>query len=147
MAHRWVGPIRTPAVALSPMLNNSPFPWDAMSTSQSVDCRSANLFKANLFKVGTVVGVVLLAAMAVGCSDDMQQVREIQAQRQQQMQAQSQQDHIGEAFNLLSHLVELNDAQARRQITYHLNRWAEPKQLEQLPPTDMLRAGTVLLHA
>ena len=81
----------------------------------------------------------------VGCSDDMQQVREIQAQRQLQMQAQSQQDHLGEVFSLLSNLVELNDDKARRQIAYHLNRWAESKQVEKMPPSEMLRAVRDLL--
>lgn len=104
-----------------------------MSTSQSVDRPALDRFKGY-----AAVPVLIIAAMMVGCSDDMQKVREIQAQRQIQMQAQSQQDHIGEAFNLINHLVELNDVQARRQITYHLNRWAESKQLEQVAPPEML---------
>jgi hypothetical protein len=76
-----------------------------------------------------------------GCSDDTEKVREIQAQRQLQMQSASQEDHIGEAFDLLSRLVELNDAKARRQITYHLNRWAETRPIQGVATTEML--GTV----
>ncbi len=64
---------------------------------------------------------------AAGCSDDLDAVREIQSERQAKMQAESQQDHLGEAFGLLSRLVELNPDKARRQIAYHLNRWAETK--------------------
>lgn len=80
-----------------------------------------------------------LSAILVGCDDGMEQVREIQFQRQMQVQASSQQDHIVEAFDLLSRLVELNDEKARRQITYHLNRWMEGRQFEGDPPTEMLR--------
>ncbi len=92
-----------------------------------------------------VLCTLVVSSLMVGCSDDMQQVREIQAQRQLQMQAQSQQDHLGEVFSLLSNLVELNDDKARRQIAYHLNRWAESKQVEKMPPSEMLRAVRDLL--
>lgn len=95
--------------------------------------------------VSRSIGPALVACLVAGCGDDMQRVREIQSQRQAQMQAQSQQDHLGEVFNLLSHLVELNDAQARRQITYHLNRWAEFKQIDKLPSPEMLRSVRDLL--
>lgn len=74
--------------------------------------------------------MVFASLSLVGCSDDSDAVREIQAQRQAKMQAESQQDHLGEAFGLLDRLVELNPTKARRQIAYHLNRWSETKKAE-----------------
>ncbi|MGB7328937.1 MAG: tetratricopeptide repeat protein [Rubripirellula sp.] len=62
-----------------------------------------------------------------GCSDDADTIRRIRSQRQAKMQSQTQQDHIGETFSLLSRLVELNPDEAERQIAYHLNRWSEDR--------------------
>jgi tetratricopeptide (TPR) repeat protein len=88
-----------------------------------------------------LLGVPLLLLSLAGCSDDTEKVRTIQAQRQLQMQSESQEDHLGEAFDLISRLVELNDQKARRQITYHLNRWVESRPLQNVTATKML--GTV----
>lgn len=75
---------------------------------------------------GTTVGLVLalIAIPLIGCSDNRDAVRKIQTRRQVQLQSESQQDHLGEAFDLLSRLVELNQDKAKRQIAYHLNQWA-----------------------
>ncbi|MDA8743182.1 hypothetical protein N9N28_01000 [Rubripirellula amarantea] len=82
-----------------------------------IQSRAAVLAAMSLFAVA-----ILLAG---GCSDDSDAVREIQAQRQNRMQSRSVQDHLGATHNLLRRLFELNDREARRQITYHLNRWQE----------------------
>ena len=70
------------------------------------------------------MALLLIAAIA-GCDDDIDTVRTIQLERQIQMQAKSDLDHLGEATRLLSTLVELNSENANQQIVYHLNRWAE----------------------
>ncbi|NNE01170.1 MAG: tetratricopeptide repeat protein [Pirellulaceae bacterium] len=66
---------------------------------------------------------VFASLVVTGCSDDTSVVREIQSRRQQRLQSESKQDHIGDAFRLLSELVELNREKAERQIVYHLNQW------------------------
>jgi hypothetical protein len=84
-------------------------------------------------RVAPAIGCLIFFAGTIlfsGCSDDIDEVRKIQTQRQVRMQAQSQQDHLGEAFELLSRIVDLNADKAQRQIAYHLNQWlaerAEP---------------------
>lgn len=64
----------------------------------------------------------------VGCDDHTTTVRQIQTQRHQQVQAQSRLDHLGEAFNLMERLVELNPDSAQRQIAYHLNQWRQGRE-------------------
>lgn len=64
---------------------------------------------------------------SLGCQDDSETIRRIQSQRQAKMQSQTQQDHLAELFSLLSRLIELNPDEARRQIAYHANRWAEDR--------------------
>ncbi len=97
------------------------------------------------FAAGLIALVPIL--LLGGCRDDIDAVREIQAQRQVRMQSQSQQDHLGEAFSLLSRLVELNPEEARRQITYHLNRWREGRTFEPVPVTDLIRTVSEVLPA
>ena len=46
------------------------------------------------------------------------------------MQSESQQDHLGETFSLLSRVVELNMEKAQRQIAYHLNQWIATRETE-----------------
>ena len=67
--------------------------------------------------------VLLLGA--VGCGDDASTVQKIQVQRQARLQTETKQDHLGEVHSLLTRLIELNQDESRRQITYHLNRWLE----------------------
>jgi len=67
----------------------------------------------------------LVSLLAMGCSNDLETARKIQAGRQARQQADTNIDHLGEAFNLVSRLVELNRESAARQITYHLNAWQE----------------------
>ncbi|MEM8671027.1 MAG: hypothetical protein AAGG48_26100 [Planctomycetota bacterium] len=75
-----------------------------------------------------LVGCFLtVPVLLTGCSDDLDTVRQIQSDRQAKLQAESEQDHLGEAFSLVSRLVELNPEKAERQISYHLNRWADSK--------------------
>jgi tetratricopeptide (TPR) repeat protein len=88
---------------------------------------------------------VLVILLLPGCGDDIETVREIQAERQSRMQSQTQQDHLGEVFNLLSRLVELNPDKAQRQITFHLNRWREDKSFERAPVTEMIRTISEVL--
>ncbi len=70
----------------------------------------------------------LLTLAWVGCSDDLETARKIQAGRQARQQAETNIDHLGEAFGLVSRLIELNPESAARQITYHLNAWQEAAQ-------------------
>ncbi len=97
----------------------------------------------------TRFALVLLSTLVIlllpGCSDDIETVREIQAERQSRMQSQTHQDHLGEAFSLLSRLVELNPDKAQRQIAYHLNRWREGKSFENVPVTEMIRTVSEVL--
>mgnify|MGYP003673275038 CR=1 FL=1 len=67
--------------------------------------------------------VLLLGA--IGCGDDASTVQKIQVQRQARLQTETKQDHLGEVHSLLTRLIELNQDESRRQITYHLNRWLE----------------------
>lgn len=73
------------------------------------------------------LGVLLSLAIGVlptmGCNDDAELVRKIQADRQNRVQQQSRQDHLGEVDALLSQWVELNRDKAAQQVTYHLNQW------------------------
>lgn len=74
-----------------------------------------------------LVVAALAASTFLGCSNDADTAREIQTQRHRQVQAESEQDHLGDAFGLLQRLVELNSEKAHRQIAYHLNRWLEDR--------------------
>ncbi len=65
--------------------------------------------------------------MMVGCSDDLETVRKIQAARQAKRQTDTKVDHIGEAMNLVSNLIELDPTVAGRQIVYHLNAWHDAR--------------------
>ncbi|EMI19793.1 putative secreted protein [Rhodopirellula maiorica SM1] len=67
----------------------------------------------------------LLLLAAIGCSDDATIVQKIQVQRQTRLQTETKQDHLGEVHSLLTRLIELNQDESRRQITYHLNRWLD----------------------
>lgn len=73
----------------------------------------------------TLAFLGVTSLLAVGCSDDLQTARKIQAGRQARQQAETNIDHLTEAFGLVSRLVELNRESATRQITYHLNAWQE----------------------
>lgn len=88
-----------------------------------------------------VAGLLVLGSMLLltGCSGDSDAVREIQAQQQARMQAESRQDHLGEAFDLLSRLVELNPERAEREISYHLNRWADSKSISDASAPEIIR--------
>lgn len=68
---------------------------------------------------------LLSTFVMVGCSDDIDRVREIQAARQSKLQRETKQDHLGEMHSLMSRLVELNPEKANRQIRYHLNQWRQ----------------------
>jgi tetratricopeptide (TPR) repeat protein len=90
---------------------------------------------------------ILVSLQLCGCTDDIDAVREIQAQRQVRMQAESQQDHLGEVFRLLNDFIELNPEQARRQITFHLNRWREGRSFESEQASTMIRTVSDVLPA
>ena len=45
--------------------------------------------------------------------------------RQNDLQSKSQQDNLGDVFELLETFIELDDVKATRQIVYHLNREAD----------------------
>ena len=70
---------------------------------------------------------------AGGCTDDIDAVRDIQSKRQHRVQSLSHQDHLGDTFDLLSRLVELNPKESRRQITYHLNQWRQERRVDSSP--------------
>jgi tetratricopeptide (TPR) repeat protein len=95
------------------------------------------------FAVGLVS--VSLCLQLCGCSDDVDAVRKIQAQRQARLQAASQQDHLGEVVSLLDEFVELNPDQAGRKIAFHLNRWREGRSFQPESPTEMIRTVSDLL--
>ena len=76
---------------------------------------------------------VLILLAVLGCGSDLEQARKIQSKRQSQMQTQSQQDDLGEVFELLRTFIELNDQKASRQIVYHLNRWKNDRVVNQEP--------------
>lgn len=101
----------------------------------------------SLIRFAVVLFPTLVVLLLPGCGDDIDTVREIQAERQKRMQSQTQQDHLGEAFSLISRLVELNPDKAQRQITYHLNRWREGKSFESPPVTEMIRTVSEVLPA
>ncbi len=94
-------------------------------------------FRLVQIALGTIA-VVIIAASA-GCSDDIDRVRKIQTQRQQQMQSESQQDHLGEAFSLLSRIVDLNMDKAQQQIAYHVNQWIATKESRSATAPQLLR--------
>jgi hypothetical protein len=75
----------------------------------------------------SLVVAAIAATTFLGCSNDAETAREIQTQRQRQVQAESEQDHLGDAFSLVQRLVELNPEKAHRQIAYHLNRWLDDR--------------------
>lgn len=68
----------------------------------------------------TMVGLALLCS---GCGDDRNIARQIEAKKQARLQSEADQDHLGEAFELLRQISSLDEKQAQRQIAFHLNRW------------------------
>lgn len=86
--------------------------------------------------------VALVIFLAVGCKDDTQTLRSIQASRQLKQQAETKINHLGEAFGLVSNLVELQPDSAARQITYHLNSWKQGQSgaAKVDIPTDLLKS-------
>jgi tetratricopeptide (TPR) repeat protein len=82
---------------------------------------------------------VLVLLTLLGCADNEDEIRQLQSQQRQRVQTQAAQDHLGETFALLARLVELNPAQAERQIVYHLNRWREGKTVPATPPSPLLK--------
>lgn len=74
----------------------------------------------------------------VGCNDDSETVREIQALDRSRLQLNTEADDLGETFALLQNLVELNPEQANRQVVFHLNRWSQGKNFESAPASEMI---------
>ncbi len=83
-----------------------------------------------------------LVLVVGGCKDDTQTLRSIQASRQLKQQSESKVDHLGEAFSLVSNLIELQPESAARQIIYHLNSWklSQPSAAQFDVPTDLLKS-------
>lgn len=90
----------------------------------------------------TVLTFFVVLLVAGGCKDDTQTLRSIQANRQLKQQSESKVDHLGEAFSLVSNLIELQPESAARQIIYHLNSWklAQPAAGKIEVPTDLLKS-------
>lgn len=88
------------------------------------------------------VSACFVALAAVGCKDDTQTLRSIQASRQLKQQSESTVDHLGEAFSLVSNLIELQPESAARQIIYHLNSWklSLPDAAQFDVPTELLKS-------
>lgn len=82
----------------------------------------------------------------VGCSDDSNAVREIQAKRQERLQSESKQDHLKETFALLGDLVNLNRSKADRQMAYHLNQWRNENPIAQVPTTKLIKSVNDLMQ-
>jgi hypothetical protein len=93
----------------------------------------------------SLTALVIIAA--VGCKDDTQTLRSIQASRQLKQQAETKINHLGEAFGLVSNLVELQPESAARQITYHLNSWKQSQAggAKIDVPTDLLKTVSQIL--
>ena len=90
-----------------------------------------------------LTALAFFVAMATGgCGDDTKTLRSIQAKRQLQQQSESKVDHLGEAFSLVSNLIELQPESAARQIIYHLNSWklSQSGSAAANLPTDLLKS-------
>lgn len=81
----------------------------------------------------------------IGCGSDLEQARKIQSKRQNAMQSQSQQDDLGEVFELLRTFVELNDQKASQQMVYHLNRWKADRVVDQVELPEAFKSVQGLL--
>ena len=81
----------------------------------------------------------------IGCGSDLEQARKIQSKRQNAMQSQSQQDDLGEVFELLRTYVELNDQKASQQMVYHLNRWKADRVVEEVAVPEAFKSVQGLL--
>ncbi len=83
-----------------------------------------------------------LLLTAGGCKDDTQTLRSIQASRQLRQRSEAKVDHLGEAFSLVSNLIELQPESAARQIIYHLNSWklSQTTAAQFDVPTDLLKS-------
>ena len=79
--------------------------------------------------------------LTIGCNDDLDTVRKIQAGRQARQQSETKVDHIGEAMGLVSKLVELDPTTAGRQIAYHLNAWENTRQAQEAQPSTKSKSG------
>jgi len=103
---------------------------------------SAFRSRAALASLSSTALLFFLMLAAGGCKDDTQTLRSIQANRQLKQQSQSKVDHLGEAFSLVSNLIELQPESAARQIIYHLNSWkmSQPSAAEFDVPTDLLKS-------
>lgn len=90
---------------------------------------------------------LMLSALLVliGCGSDLEQARKIQSKRQNAMQSQSQQDDLGEVFELLRTFVELNDQKASQQMVYHLNRWKADRVVDQVELPEAFKSVQGLL--
>lgn len=114
-----------------------------LDSMHNLATRSRSQVAITRFAAGLVSAFCCL--QLCGCSDDIDTVRKIQAQRQARLQSQSQVDHLGEVIHLLNEFVELNPEQVRRQIAYHLNRWQEGRNFEGASPTEMIRTVSDVL--
>ena len=81
--------------------------------------------------IAPVAYLLLLMMLIGGCTDDRDAVRAIQKRRQKRLQSRSIQDHIGETYQLIEDLVELNPREARKQISHHLNEWSKERSAKQ----------------
>lgn len=99
-----------------------------------------------VFKPGGIACQILLLltfTSFLGCADDTDQVRAIQAKRQQRLQTTTKQDHLGDAFDLMSQFVTLNLAKAKQQIAYHLNEWRKSRANQESPGAVPKLVGTL----
>ena len=83
--------------------------------------------------------------IVIGCGSDLEQARKIQSKRQNAMQSQSQQDDLGEVFELLRTFVELNDQKASQQMVYHLNRWKADRVVDEVDLPEAFKSVQGLL--
>ncbi|HBJ38348.1 MAG TPA: hypothetical protein DDZ51_27070 [Planctomycetaceae bacterium] len=104
----------------------------------------SSAFRSHTVAAGfaTTILAFCVVMAAGGCKDDTQTLRSIQASRQLKKQAESKVDHLGEAFSLVSKLIELQPESAARQIIYHLNSWelSQPNAENVQVPTDLLKS-------
>ena len=91
---------------------------------------SESLSTQRFFTVCATLCTLLAGSILVGCADDTAAVRAIQARRQEKLQSENKQDHIGDTYQLLTSLVELNREKANRQIVYHLNQWRQERSVD-----------------
>ncbi|MEM9368290.1 MAG: hypothetical protein AAGD07_20035 [Planctomycetota bacterium] len=98
-----------------------------MADASSHDVKSkpsAKLSRPRRHVVGRLFLLLSISLVLTGCESNDEDIRQIQAQRQESLQRTTTQDHLGDVTQLLDQFMQLNREKASRQLTYHLNQWS-----------------------